>query len=341
MRQDSKLITPPVTVVSELRTVAANLRREGKGYMTVDTLLETPAAVAVIERYRIVTQQFVERLISNDFATDPAQLTLDAFVAPDVTGFDTNFRIREGYSELLHRMADGLDIRLGTPVTGIVWDDWHARAFTKRGQFVAQQAIITVPVGVMQAGGLQFDPDLPRRTWHAFESIDPGAASKSILSFRSNYRGYPFWPANMNLMATDRRSQLWWETHPFQGPASAFMLTNLTAGAESRRMAAMHPDELEDRLLSQLQVIFSKKKEQVRRLFLDLVDTRHWSEDRWARGAYSAAPEDASMELTRRVGPLRFAGEAVGTRERGNVASVHGAISSGQYAAMKVLKSLS
>ncbi len=336
--RDRVLQKPPATVIRDLRELAANLHRENKGGMSVGKMLELSSAQAIIDRYRLMTKTFVERLISNDFGVDASMLTIDAFIAPDVTGYEENFRIQEGYGELFRRMGAGMDIRFHHPARVIDWSEGYVKTYTPHGIFLSNDAVITIPIGVLQNGDVEFEPALPRRTREAIDGIDPGAASKTVMSFHPNFKGYPFWPANMGMVASDRRSQLWWETKLFRGPAAEYMLTNLTAGSECRRLALMSATERVDHFLSQLQCIFSKKKNVVRRSYEEIFDERHWAADRYSRGAYSAAPEDASRELVRRIGPLRFAGEAVGTWEPGNVSSVHGAIASGRYAASKILE---
>src|SRR5205085_1815101 len=100
---------------------------------------------------------------------------------------DVPYRIFAGYDEVV-RVLSGfgshrVDVRLNTIVDEIEWRPGHVRA----NQFEADCAIITLPLGVLQAGMVHFSPDLEAKRIAAQELV-MGHVVKTILCFDE-----PFW----------------------------------------------------------------------------------------------------------------------------------------------------
>ncbi|MBV9077485.1 MAG: FAD-dependent oxidoreductase, partial [Methylobacteriaceae bacterium] len=72
--------------------------------------------------------------------------------------------VTEGYGRLVTRFGAGLPVRLGVPVSRIDWSGDGIAAETPAGTIRARAALVTVPVGVLQEGGIRFAPDLPAET---------------------------------------------------------------------------------------------------------------------------------------------------------------------------------
>lgn len=92
-----------------------------------------------------------------------------------------NLVVPEGYGALAERAAQGLPLRLSTPVTAIRWDGPGVRVETASGTISARAAIVTVPVGVLQKGGVAFTPRLPGPIQRALDGLTMGALSKIAL----------------------------------------------------------------------------------------------------------------------------------------------------------------
>lgn len=97
--------------------------------------------------------------------------------------------VREGYGTLVERAAEGLDIRLSTPVEAIDWSGAGVRVVTKSGVIGARAAIVTLPVGVLQKGGVRFTPDLPQRTRDGVAGLGMAALTKVALQFNGDRFG--------------------------------------------------------------------------------------------------------------------------------------------------------
>ena len=85
-----------------------------------------------------------------------------------------------GYSQLTDALAARLKrLIFSAPVATVAATDGGVRVTTRDGrQFAADAAIISVPVGVLKAGGLTFEPPLPRWKADALSHIGMGKLNK-------------------------------------------------------------------------------------------------------------------------------------------------------------------
>lgn len=129
-----------------------------------------------------------------------------------------DYLIPSGYGALVARTGEGLPVRLDTPVTAIRWDGPTVALETPRGTLTANAVVLTVPVGVLQAGGIRFTPELPAETRDALSGLGMGAYTKIALRIdrrridplestsyielgeRGAATSYDFWPFNRDLM---------------------------------------------------------------------------------------------------------------------------------------------
>ena len=76
-----------------------------------------------------------------------------------------NFALVDGYSRLWDELSRSLadEIHLNTPVTAIEWSEDEVIARSVDREFRGRNAIITIPVGVLKAGTVEFSPALPQR----------------------------------------------------------------------------------------------------------------------------------------------------------------------------------
>ncbi len=104
-----------------------------------------------------------------------------------------DFVMPSGYGHLLERYSRGLDIALMTPVTEIDSRGPGVRITGPRGTVTARAAIVTVPVSVLQAGGIRFLPDMPETTRTALDGLRMGALTKVALKVEGNRFGLSPW----------------------------------------------------------------------------------------------------------------------------------------------------
>ncbi|MDB5569759.1 MAG: hypothetical protein JWN93_942 [Hyphomicrobiales bacterium] len=95
----------------------------------------------------------------------------------------------QGYGSLVEKAAEGLDIRLGAPVSLIDWSGPGVRVTTPAGALTARAAIVTIPVGALKAGGVRFTPELPQATRDGLAGLGMGALSKIAMRFNGERFG--------------------------------------------------------------------------------------------------------------------------------------------------------
>jgi monoamine oxidase len=339
---DSQLPRPPLAVLHEVLELAERFRKEGKGHTPLAEFLKTPELSSIFAR-STVTRRYIEQLIKNDHSVEPTALALEGWLEPDVTGFEANFRVDEGYSALLHRAVEAarLDVRLNRPVRRIEWEPGNVTCFARDLAVRSRAAIVTLPLGVLQQGDVKFDGPLPASKVDAIQSLHAGKAFKMVTSFRAMRGGRSFWPEGMAALTSALDSQLHWPTSLARRRGQRHLLTHLVGGDAADRFA-QHPDPPQA-MLNQLVHMFGNPR--IRERFVR-AEWRVWHADPFSRSGYSAFPGDADEDARQALGlpvseTLFFAGEAVGVRGRpGKVASVHGAIESGIECARDVVAAL-
>ena len=89
-----------------------------------------------------------------------------------------------GYQRLVATLADGLSITTGSDVTGIDGSDDGVTVTTADGStHHATHVLVTVPLGVLKAGSIRFDPPLTGTKQEAIDELGWGAFEKVALAF--------------------------------------------------------------------------------------------------------------------------------------------------------------
>jgi monoamine oxidase len=274
-------------------------------------------------------RRMLDGMIASTLASDPRDVGMLAGRSATYEG-DGRFRhwrLLRGYSNLVRSAAAGLDVRLGQVVRRVDWDENSVNVTTQDATYRARQAVVALPLGVLQSGDIEFDPALPAAKRDAIARINVGSIGKVVLKFDATC-----WPPNHTFIWTHGDTQLWWR--PGQGHENEEpVITAFFGGDASRRFGAMPPDEAARAAVDDLGAITGK------RLHDRLVDHRVlvWSTEEYTKMGYSSLPpggEGLREALAAPVGALRFAGEATNPVRP---ATVHGAIESGWRAATEVL----
>ena len=123
----------------------------------------------------------VASVVTYDMAADPDALA--AAAVEEGEAFDGDSAIFPGgYSQLPERLAGDLDIRY-EHVVGEVRHDDEVVVVTDQGPVTGSHAIVTLPVGVLQAGTVRFDPELPARARASLDRLGSGLLFKLCLAF--------------------------------------------------------------------------------------------------------------------------------------------------------------
>jgi monoamine oxidase len=105
---------------------------------------------------------------------------IDAAAYDDST---VNLAVRDGYGRLIARLAEALPIRTGVAVERIETLADGVRLSGAFGTIEAQAALVTVPVGVLAAGAIAFDPPLDATLTRALDGVPLGQYEKTIIAF--------------------------------------------------------------------------------------------------------------------------------------------------------------
>jgi polyamine oxidase len=318
-------LLPIVHVFDRLREQAAAHLAAGKADSSVE---EFVAALAQEDRDWPpgVSGHLVLQLIRNDFAARMSDLSLTGLLAPDVDGYEDNYRIAEGYDEVPRRLAAGSDVRGNHLASAILRHHDRVDVVTNRGVYSGNVAVVCLPIGVLQAGGVRFDPPLARAKTTALASVNAGAATKLVLCFRPNRMGAIFWPETMPLLATSLATQLWWPTGWGYTDKRNFLASCLVGGAAVKRFAQRDPRQVG---LAQLGHMFGKQRVEGKALATHYV--KSWHDDPFIKGGYSSLPVGIDQEtlLKELESPeedthpqVFFAGDYV-TRHPGSVHSAY------------------
>jgi monoamine oxidase len=265
-----------------------------------------------------------------------ASLAMQQLAEDEISG-DRAFRVVEGYQRvpefLLRKFLEaGGTWMPSTQVQAIEWKPGSVAITTEAGnRLVASRAVVTLPLGVLQARSVDFDPE-PVHTLAAADRLAMGIADRVVyeftrdLSFVEELRDVSFFFDPEALPPT------WWTTHP----KPSGMLTGWLAGRKAlalRQQGRMDLPEEGLRTLSRL-------------LGIDVAEhLKGWRQHDWwsdplSRGAYTYVPRgavDASQRLSTPVeNTLFFAGEHSDLTSHWG--TVHGALRSGYRAARQVLE---
>ncbi|WP_433789127.1 FAD-dependent oxidoreductase [Actinoplanes sp. CA-252034] len=96
-----------------------------------------------------------------------------------------------GYRLLTDHLAEGLDVRLRHPVGRIVVDAAGVTLSGDAGSLRVDAVIVTVPLGVLAAGDIRFEPPLPEPHRAALSRLGTGRVEKVVLRFAER-----FWPSH-------------------------------------------------------------------------------------------------------------------------------------------------
>jgi monoamine oxidase len=241
-----------------------------------------------------------------------------------------NLFIAGGLGAYLARLAAGLPVRLATAVTAIDWSGVGVRIDTPQGTLAARAAVLTVPMLVLQRGGIRFTPELPRDTDEAVHGFTAGIYEHVVL----HWPGAPFGGADRlaSLIGT-RREPPGLLTRMDGAPFHFFELDQpAAAGLDGRDSHA--PARFARAVLAEH---FGHRA--LRNLSAPLATA--WRHDPFARASWAVVPPGRfpiRQALRAPVGNrLWFAGEALSRAQWGTVG---GAWQEGERAAAEVAKAL-
>ncbi len=275
-------------------------------------------------------------------AADPARVSAHFIAREWGTGgmLDSpQFRPLGGYNSVLSALAGSLDrdniqLQLHSAVEEIRWQRGSAEIdvtrFERTTTLRATTVIVTLPLGVLQAGSVRFMPALDSKR-AALEQLVFGPVLKLNLRFRKafweelddrKYAGASFFHS------ADTPFPTFWTTLPLRAP----LMTAWVAGPKAARLSTQEMPHIVRQALESLATIFHGAK-----LDLEGAYLHNWQTDPYSLGAYSYIGVGGSDARRTLAAPLKdtlfFAGEATDENE---AATVGGALQSGARAAAEI-----
>jgi monoamine oxidase len=258
---------------------------------------------------------------------------------------EPQYRIAGGYDLLANYLAGtitkgGGRIQQNAVVNTIQWQPGKVEITTEDAQvYTAQQVLITVPLGVLQAqegekGSLQFFPPLPDKR-EAITKIGMGGVIKLLLTFRE-----AFWENSpvqqpVSFVFSKEAVPTWWT----QYPERSSLLTGWLGGPAAKMLKDAPDERILASALDSLAAIFHMHTATLQSLLIS-ASIINWTADPFTRGSYTYATIDtdaAQKVLSIPVaGTLFFAGE--GLYEGVLMGTVEAALASGEKAAAKMLQ---
>ncbi|KAM7266193.1 hypothetical protein ACFE04_004090 [Oxalis oulophora] len=266
------------------------------------------------------------------FAADADTISIKCWDQEELLPGGHGLMVR-GYLPVINTLAKGLDIRLGHRVNKIRRRYNGVEVVVEDGStFVADAAVVTVPLGVLKSKRIQFEPKLPDWKESAIDELGIGIENKIIMHFEK-----VFWP-NVEFLGvvaeTSYGCSYFLNLHKATGHS---VLVYMPSGQLARDIQKMSDEAAANFAFLQLKKILTDASPPIQYL------VSRWGSDIDSLGSYSydrvGKPHDLYEMLRNPVDNLFFAGEATSSSFPG---SVHGAYSTGLMAAedcrMRVLE---
>ncbi|MDX2254984.1 MAG: FAD-dependent oxidoreductase [Pseudanabaenaceae cyanobacterium bins.39] len=237
----------------------------------------------------------------------------------------------QGFRVIPEFLAQGLQIELGQVVKEIQWQQSPIRVITQKTEFLADHVIVTLPLGVLQAGKVRFNPELPQNKQTAIAKLGMGVLNKCYLRFP-----HVFWSADADWLEYISASHgEWTEWVSFSRVANMPILLGFNAADQGRAIEAWSDEQIVASAMQTLRKIYGDSIPEP----IDYQITR-WASDPFSLGSYSYNPVGAvpkmRQELAAPLGKsIFFAGEASSEDYFG---TTHGAYLSGLRAAQEILE---
>ncbi|XP_074003051.1 lysine-specific histone demethylase 2 isoform X6 [Numenius arquata] len=242
-----------------------------------------------------------------------------------------------GYSTVIDKLAEGLDIRLNFPVQSIDYSGEEVQITTADGTvWTTQKVLVTVPLALLQKNAIQFNPPLSEKKIKAINSLGAGVIEKIALQFP-----YRFWDSKIqgadffgHVPPNSSQRGLFSVFYDMDPEGKQSILMSVVTGDAVTTIKNLDDKQVLQQCMTVLRELF---KEQEVPDPVKFFVTR-WSNDPWLQMAYSFVKTGGSGEAYDIIaediqGKIFFAGEAT---NRHFPQTVTGAYLSGVREASKI-----
>ncbi|XP_011818142.1 PREDICTED: lysine-specific histone demethylase 1B isoform X2 [Colobus angolensis palliatus] len=242
-----------------------------------------------------------------------------------------------GYSVIIEKLAEGLDIRLKSPVQSVDYSGDEVQVTTTDGTgYSAQKVLVTVPLALLQKGAIQFNPPLSEKKMKAINSLGAGIIEKIALQFP-----YRFWDSKVqgadffgHVPPSASKRGLFAVFYDMDPQKKHSVLMSVIAGEAVASVRTLDDKRVLQQCMATLRELFKEQEVPDPTKYF----VTRWSTDPWIQMAYSFVKTGGSGEAYDTIaediqGTIFFAGEAT---NRHFPQTVTGAYLSGVREASKI-----
>ena len=288
------------------------------------------------------TRASLKSYVEGYYAADTAKASTFALRQELTTSDDVDYRIEGGYRQLINFLGErcrshGCRIFLSSPVTHIHWQKGNISVKANGTTYTATKAIITVPLGVLQAlendvNYIHFSPTINDKI-AAARQLGFGSVIKILLQFKDvfwNEKGLQ----QMSFLFSTEPIPTWWTQYPNDIP----LLTGWLAGPSAARFKNRSEEEMLQKSLLSLSHIFDMPATVLQQKLV-ASHIADWGTDPFCNGGYAYQTVNGAALRQQLKEPqentLFFAGEAF--LEGPEIGTVEAALASGREAAAQLL----
>ncbi len=313
--------------------------KEVKEDIPVSTFLKNHLLDNQYEELRFTLQNYVEGY----YAANIEKASAFSLCEELTKGDDEQYRIEGGYRQLVNFLEEqcrqkNVVFFLSQPVGQIHWKKGGVEAITEKGNFKGRKVMITVPIGVLQAGSITFFPALPHIN-EAVQKLGYGHVLKISLQFED-----AFWKERALTEGKDMKDVMflfseetiptWWTQHP----QKSNMLTGWLGGPKAAALRLLSKEEIANKAISSLSRIFNLDVLHLQQKLRGM-QFYNWSADPYFLGAYSYEVVNGENYIETLRQPLEdtvfFAGE--GLHHGPEIGTVEAALVNGRDAAHRLV----
>ncbi|NXT67278.1 KDM1B demethylase, partial [Chaetops frenatus] len=242
-----------------------------------------------------------------------------------------------GYSTVIDKLAEGLDIRLNFPVQSIDHSGEEVQVTTADGTvWTTQKVLVTVPLALLQKNVIQFNPPLSEKKIKAINSLGAGVIEKIALQFP-----YRFWDSKIqgadffgHVPPNSSQRGLFSVFYDMDPEGKESILMSVVTGDAVTTIKNLDDQQVLQQCMTVLRELFREQEVPDPVKFF----VTRWSNDPWLQMAYSFVKTGGSGEAYDMIaediqGKVFFAGEAT---NRHFPQTVTGAYLSGVREASKI-----
>jgi monoamine oxidase len=316
----------------ELLAMQRDLSQDRSVKSGLDPLMKVLREEEDPEIVELVEFLFLSR-IGIEFGADTDNHTLrylddeGVFEGPDLL-------LPQGYETIVKGISNGLDIRTNITVRRISSSKGAVSMVTSAGTFDGDRVIVTLPLGVLKKGEIEFSPGLPSRKVTAIERLEMGVLDKLYLKFprafwqnRKETVGYLGNPVPGSSLEVS-------EYYTLDAMLGKAIILGFSAGSHAKMLEDKDERELVNAAMKMFRRTYGASIPEP-----EAVVRTTWGKDPYSHGSYSFVPVGAKgSDFEALAEPasdrIFFAGEAT---HREHPGTVHGAYLSGVREARRIM----